>query len=79
MTNFADWEDTHFDGFEDYSDLEFAAFDFTTPDDDREQDGWSERDDFAELLSHEGRVAVDAWNDVSDDWRYRDACDYPPF
>ena len=69
MTNFTDWEDTHFDGFEDYSDLEFAAFDFTTPDDDREQDGWSERDDFA----------VASWNNVGDDWRYHDECDIPPF
>jgi len=63
MTNFADWEDTHFD----------AATDF----DDREDDGWSERDDF--LATVPTLVVVGSWDDVSDDWRYRDACDYPPF
>ena len=66
MTNFADWEDTHFD----------AAADF----DDRENDGWNERDDFHDLLAYRADlVAAGSWDDVSDDWRYRDACDYPPF
>jgi hypothetical protein len=66
MTNFADWEDTHFDVVPDF--------------DDRENDGWSERDDFHALLAYRADlVAAGSWDDVSDDWRYRDACDYPPF
>jgi len=50
MTDFANWNDTHFDapaweleGFEDESDWEFAM-----QFDDREQDGWSERYDYAD-------------------------------
>lgn len=73
MSTFSDFQadDMALDAWFDSCDQDF---------DDRERDGWSEREDFAvESWVVADAHAAAAWDDVSDDWRYRDACDYPPF
>ena len=64
MFDYADWEDLHFDA---RHDVISADDPFLAPYDDREDDGWSERDDWAdeeEFIASEDAFLDSYWEMV---------------